>query len=1033
MSKYIISVLLVVLLVIPANAQKKGKKVASNKENTTSSKVSKKTVSTIEVSSILIDINGKPIKGAEVSSKEGKVFTFTNIAGVFKLNIPANAPILIESDGYESKSISIQDIKEKITLEKMPFLSGKEDVVYLPFGFRPTKKTIVGSVVSVKPKNSNTYDNTQYIYDALMGRVAGMTGNQNIHGMDNAVFVVDGIAGRDVSSLTLEEIDQVTVLKDANAAALYGVQSQNGVILITTKRGQANKGRISFNAESGLSYVKALPKYLNGADYMTYYNLARKNDGLTTPLYDSTTIANTRNGSNPYKYPDVNYYNNQFIGDFRPFKSVRGEFSGGNDNTQYYLNMGWTNTGSILNLGEGKNQVDNRFNLRANVDFRINDFITSNLNVATVLDFSKAPNTNFWSLASTLRPNAYSLLIPVNQVQNQTDIASAKRYGDYILGGTAINPSDNMYGEMLYSGQNKTNNRTVQVNQGFKFDLSKLVQGLSVNTNVSFDLFNTYSNITDNKYAIYESKWLQKKVDLTDSLVVTKIGTDIQTGNQTIPAASVNLVRKIGANVVANYARTFNDNHAVFASAIAYVNSIEQNDTLLDKYYPHLGVQLNYGYKQKYLVDFSTSYVTSVKLKAGNRGQFSPTIGIAWVASEEDFLKSLKSLDYLKLRASAGIIKSDLNIDRYYIYENTFNSGTAFPWADAGRTGNSTVFNNLANPIIDYEKRNNINIGFEASLFDKSLWIEANAFQNRYTGLIGKMTNLYPAFMGGFNPTVNYGEELYQGFDLGINYTKQIGDFAITLGGNMTYKQSEVIKKDELYLDSYQNRVGKPIDAIFGLQNDGLYKESDFANVATSTLLPGLPVPAFGTVKPGDIKYKNQNSDNIVDSKDEVMIGNFSPDIYFGVNLNLSYKGFSIFAQLTGQNGAEKNLNGNYYWVYGNTMKYSERVLGAWNVDMTDEQKATATYPRITSTSSTNNFRASDYWLIDNNYMNLQRVQITYDLPKSFVPKLGMRGLSIYMRGSNLLTIAKNAGIRDLNIGTEPQYRNFSAGLRANF
>ena len=194
-----------------------------------------------------------------------------------------------------------------------------------------------------------------------------------------------------------------------------------------------------------------------------------------------------------------------------------------------------------------------------------------------------------------------------------------------------------------------------------------------------------------------------------------------------------------------------------------------------------------------------------------------------------------------------------------------------------------------------------------------------------------------------------------------------------------------------------------------------------------------MPVPAFGTVKPGDIKYKNQNSDNIIDSKDEVMIGNFSPDIYFGVNLNLSYKGFSIFAQLTGQDGAERNLNGNYYWVYGNTMKYSERILGAWNVDMTDEQKAAATYPRITSTSSTNNFRASDYWLIDNNFMNLQRVQITYDLPKSFVPKLGMRGLSIYMRGSNLLTIAKNAGIRDLNIGTEPQYRNFSAGLRANF
>jgi hypothetical protein len=177
----------------------------------------------------------------------------------------------------------------------------------------------------------------------------------------------------------------------------------------------------------------------------------------------------------------------------------------------------------------------------------------------------------------------------------------------------------------------------------------------------------------------------------------------------------------------------------------------------------------------------------------------------------------------------------------------------------------------------------------------------------------------------------------------------------------------------------------------------------------------------------------NQNSDNVVDANDEIMIGNTSPDLYFGANISLSYKGLTLFALLTGQSGAERNLNGNYYWVYGNSIKYSERVLGAWNVDMTDDQKTNATYPRITSTSNNNNFRGSDYWMIDNDYLRLQRVQLTYDLPKNFVPKIGIKGLSINLRGTNLFTFSKNAKIQELNIGSEPQYRNFSAGLRASF
>lgn len=1018
MYKYIITFIIVFGISFSISAQKQ--------------KNTKKGPSKIEVSGTITDNEGKPIYGAEVSCQEGRVFTFTNKSGAFTIKVSANDKIMIESEGFKVSVIDPNISDKPIVLIRESFLESGSDIVNLPFGYSTYKKNVVSSAVSINPQRLAKVDNSQYFYDAILGRIPGMIGNQSIHGMENAVFVVDGVAGRDVSNLNLEEIEQVTVLKDANAAVLYGVQAQNGVILITTKRGTANKSKMTFSAETGFGFAKELPKYLNAADYMTYFNYGRKNDGLS-PMYDSTTIANTRNGSNPYKYPDVNYYSKTFLNEFRPFKRFFGEFSGGNDNTQYYLNLGWSNTGTLLNLGEGANESTNQFNLRANVDFRINDFITSNLDVVTVLDFQNGPNTDFWNLASTLRPNAYPLLIPVADIQNSSDVASAKRFNkDYILGGTAINPSDNMYGEMYMAGYSKPNSRTAQINQGFRFDLNKLVKGLTLNTNISFDLYNAYTNSTNNTYAIYEPSWL-KKIDGSDSLVVKKIGTDVQTGNQSIPQTSVSFTRRVGANAVLNYARNFNDMHQINGSVIAYINTFEQNDMLLDMYYPHLGMQLNYGFKEKYLVDFSGSLVNSVKLKEGNRTQFSPTIGAAWIVSGENFLKENKSIDFLKLRASTGVIKSDMNIATYYIYENTFGTSTAFPWGDGGRTANSTIFNNLENTMINYEKRHNINIGFEASLFNKSLWLEGNVFQNRFSDLVGKMVNLYPDYLGGFNPTVNYGEELYRGFDLGLNFKKNIGALEIIFGGNITADKSEVIKKDELYFDAYQNRVGKRVDAIFGLKSDGLYKESDFTDPNAGILKPELPVPAFGTVKPGDIKYINQNADKIIDAKDEVMIGNSAPDLYFGLNLTLSYKGISLFALVTGQNGAERNLNNDYYWVRGNTMKYSEQILGGWYVDMTDEQKAAATYPRITSTNSTNNFRQSDYWLVDNDFVNIQRIQLTYDLPKSVISRIGVKGLNFYVRGANLLTISKSAKIRDLNIGTQPQFRNFSAGLRANF
>jgi hypothetical protein len=287
--------------------------------------------------------------------------------------------------------------------------------------------------------------------------------------------------------------------------------------------------------------------------------------------------------------------------------------------------------------------------------------------------------------------------------------------------------------------------------------------------------------------------------------------------------------------------------------------------------------------------------------------------------------------------------------------------------------------------------------------------------------MVTRRTNSYPEFLGSFYPYENYGEEKYTGFEIGATWRKPINtDLSVEIGANMVYVKSEVIKRDERYENSYQYRAGKPVTAMFGLEALGLFKDS--AEI-TSSIPQG-----FGTVKPGDIKYKDQNGDNIIDVNDEVMIGQSDPTFAGGIHMLVKYKNFSLYAHGQGRNGSERYFNNAYYWIYTDR-KYSEVVWDRW----TPATAATAKYPRLTSQSNSNDYRASTFWLYDNSYFSLERLQLSYDIPNSLASKLMMKNLNLYLRGSNLVNFSKNADRMELNIGSEPQYRYFAIGLKALF
>ncbi len=981
----------------------------------------------VTIESIVKDEQGVPVSGAKIFGKEGAVIVKTDVNGQFTISVPAGTNLLIESEGFESKVIGLQEAGSAISLKATPFLMGEKDQVRVAFA--TAKRRELGFVSVVEPDDISAYDNTQYVPDALTGRVAGMFGSNNIRGLGNAMVVLDGIPRysriTDIN-LNMEEIDQITVLKDINAVALYGAQARNGVIVITTKRGKAHKRDINISAYYGIAKPKMLPSFLGSPEYMELYNEASVNDGLPAK-FDAPTIENYRSG-NPYRYPNVDYYSSDYLKSFKSYSKVMAEFSGGNENTTFYSNLGWGSDGGLLNFGEGLNSSSQRFNARANVDVKINDFIKSNVDVAGIFEFNKGPRGNFFSEASSQRPYMFTPLLPFelferNNTALNTLVNSRKNDVDgmYLLGGNAQKMTS-AFGDVYAGGYNQPVKRTMQFNNGIDVDLSRITKGLSLKNNFSFDFYNNYSQTVSNSYSVYEPIWSATSDSITG---LKQYGTDSRPGTQNVN--SPDFLRRTGVFTQLDYDRTFAEVHHVSGTLLGFANTVKLKGTLQPDKNAHLGLRMAYDYKATYFIDFSGAYVNSTQLAPGNRAGLAPTLGLAWVISNEKFLINSTSVDYLKLKASAGIVNTDLNLGNFFLYNNVYsyagntNYGAGnYTWADGAWGNTATTALQGANPNLSFEKRREINFGVEGYFFQHALGVEANVFNYRITDQFTRRTNSYPSEYINFVPYTNFGIDAYQGAELALTYSKKAGDFSYDLGFTAMYWDSKVIERDELYSDDYLYRKGRPVDAQFGLQADGFFQDAeDIKSSAFQT---------FGEVKPGDIKYIDQNKDGLIDNNDQVQIGRGTAPFSYGLTLKLSYKSFSLFALGVGSNGSNSNLNGNYYWVDGDK-KYSDQVLNRW----TEATKATATYPRLSTKTSSNNFRQTSFWSYKNNYFSLNRLQLTYEMPENICGKLAMKKLSVYLSGSGLATISKQNDIRNLSVGGEPQYRYFTLGVRTMF
>ena len=910
----------------------------------------------------------------------------------------------------------------------------KDSLVNVAFGkVAQEDLTHAISTVNTSELTKKTANNNSLV--GLESFVGGYNGS-SLWGQGPLVLV-DGVP-RSASSVKASEVESISMLKDAAAVVLYGSRAAKGVILITTKRGKDSPMHIDVRANVGVNVPKAYPKYLDADCYMTMYNEACRNDGIAE-RYDAGTIYNTAMGTNPYRYPDIDFYSSDYLRKFYTNSDVTGEVYGGNEKTHYYLNFGMNYANSLLKYGESKKAYDMSFNVRGNVDMALASWLKATTNAAIIFDNSYQGRGDFWGAASTLRPNWFAPLLPIDMMD--PNVAYIQEYitnsnhlidGKYLLGGTSADTT-NPFSELLAAGYTKEKARRFMFDVAVMADLGGLLKGLSFKTAYSVDYTSYYSEAYAEKYAIYEPKW--SNVNGKDMIIgLTKFNDDTKSTNEYVGKSTYDQTMTFSAQF--DYNRTFKTFHNVSATLLGWgyqtQSSADEGHESSDYHRTsnvNLGLRASYNYDHKYYADFSGALVHSAKLPEGNRNAFSPSVTLGWRLSKEKFMESVGFVDDLKITASYAKLHQDLDISDYYMYKGYFSDkGGWFQWYDGTVGGNTTGSKRGDNPNLDFITREEVRAGIDATLFNRLLRINANYFTQKTSGLLTQgASTIYPSFFDlgtdlSFLPWINYNEDKRTGFDFSLSANKKIGYIDVTLGFNGMVFSSKASIRDEVANESYLLRQGRALDATYGYVCEGFFQDqADIEKHAKQT---------FGTVRPGDLKYKDINGDGVINSDDQIDLGaggwSTSP-FTFGLNLTLKYKNFTLFAMGSGQTGAVAFKNNSYYWNRG-TSKFSEIVMGRW----TEETKGTATYPRLSTSNGDNNFRNSTFWMYKNNVFRLSNVQLTYDFPTDTFNGTFIRGLSLYCGGSNLLTIAKEREYMEMSLGA-PQYRNFYLGFKAAF
>ena len=1015
----------------------------------------------ITVSGTVLDkTTNDPLIGVSVVVKGvANAGTITDMDGKFTLKLPyAEAPLVFSYLGYQPQEI-VPGAKKELTVLLQEDTKALQEVVVVGYT-KQRKETMIGSVATITTKDL-TQSPTANINNALAGRLPGLIVNQYAggepgvdqselfirgkatYGNQSAIVIVDGIE-RDMSYLAPDEIETFTILKDASATAAYGIRGANGVIVITTKRGKAaEKATVNLKASIGINQPIGFPEYLGSADYATLYNEARLNDAKMTGadisslnLFSQQAIDNFRrakgDNSDGLGY-DWDYYDFAFKPGLQ--EDVSLSIRGGTDKVRYYVLANYFSQGGnykYSNAGEYDSQTKfTRYNFRSNIDININRYLSTRLDLGARITDRNAPGTTAGRLMTicATQPPYLPILVEENaHPQNEEYIQQNPRgmlYGDNIY-------RYNLLGELSRTGYLNEKNTYLNGSFAMNLDMEFLTKGLKAEVMFSYDAsegrwINRQLDTYKDGYREYPKYATFMPIEGSDAYMAGGHYTGAyKTGNkydidQTIGNGFSHNASDGRTYIQArlDYNRLFSNRHEVTAMLLANRGNRTVNNELA---YHSQGItgRFAYYYNQKYLMEFNFGYNGSENFTPGKRYGFFPAGSIGWVVSEEEFMKKASWIDFLKVRASYGLVGSD-NVSSRFPYLAFYGSGSGYDFGNNfGTNVGGTSEGNLANANLTWEKARKLNVGIDFTTLNQRLALTIDAFYEYRFDIITDMNSDgimgYPDIVGKDAALQNLGEVSNRGVDIELSWNDKIGkDFRYYIRPNLTFSRNRLEYKAEVARkNSWRKETGKRLYENFVYVFDHFVADQEEAD-----RLNKIGYQPWGQLIPGDVVYKDLDRNGVIDDEDRTAMGNpRSPELMFGIPFGFQYKNFDFSVLLQGATKSSILLNGAAVFDFPQFEQDKIGRVKKMHLDRwTPETAATAKYPALHyGTHDNNKNENSSLFLYDASYLRLKNVEIGYNVSPKLLRKFHVQQARIYVQGLNLLTFDK---LGDVDIDPE--------------
>lgn len=1015
----------------------------------------------ITVSGTVLDkTTNDPLIGVSVVVKGvANAGTITDMDGKFTLKLPyAEAPLVFSYLGYQPQEI-VPGAKKELTVLLQEDTKALQEVVVVGYT-KQRKETMIGSVATITTKDL-TQSPTANINNALAGRLPGLIVNQYAggepgvdqselfirgkatYGNQSAIVIVDGIE-RDMSYLAPDEIETFTILKDASATAAYGIRGANGVIVITTKRGKAaEKATVNLKASIGINQPIGFPEYLGSADYATLYNEARLNDAKMTGadisslnLFSQQAIDNFRrakgDNSDGLGY-DWDYYDFAFKPGLQ--EDVSLSIRGGTDKVRYYVLANYFSQGGnykYANAGEYDSQTKfTRYNFRSNIDININRYLSTRLDLGARITDRNAPGTTAGRLMTicATQPPYLPILVEENaHPQNEEYIQQNSRgmlYGDNIY-------RYNLLGELSRTGSLNEKNTYLNGSFAMNLDMEFLTKGLKAEVMFSYDAsegrwINRKLDTYKDGYREYPKYATFMPIEGSDAYMAGGHYTGAyKTGNkydidQTIGNGFSHNASDGRTYIQArlDYNRLFSNRHEVTAMLLANRGNRTVNNELA---YHSQGItgRFAYYYNQKYLMEFNFGYNGSENFAPGKRYGFFPAGSIGWVVSEEEFMKKASWIDFLKVRASYGLVGSD-NVSSRFPYLAFYGGGSGYDFGNNfGTNVGGTSEGNLANANLTWEKARKLNVGIDFTTLNQRLALTIDAFYEYRFDIITDMNSDgimgYPDIVGKDAALQNLGEVSNRGVDIELSWNDKIGkDFRYYIRPNLTFSRNRLEYKAEVARkNSWRKETGKRLYENFVYVFDHFVADQEEAD-----RLNKIGYQPWGQLIPGDVVYKDLDRNGVIDDEDRTAMGNpRSPELMFGIPFGFQYKNFDFSVLLQGATKSSILLNGAAVFDFPQFEQDKIGRVKKMHLDRwTPETAATAKYPALHYGTHDNNKNGnSSLFLYDASYLRLKNVEIGYNVSPKLLRKFHVQQARIYVQGLNLLTFDK---LGDVDIDPE--------------